>query len=134
MEVELGKLAQQKASSDGVKQLGQKLVQDHTKANDQLKDVATKAGITVPDTLDPKHQSMVDKLSALSGNAFDKAFTKDAVKDHEQDIKMFKEEAQNGTNPSVKNFASETLPVLQEHLSMAKALKQTHGASASSNK
>lgn len=134
MEVEIGKLAQQKGASDAVKQMGEKLVQDHTKANDQLKEVATKVGVTVPNALDPKDQSKVDKLSSLSGNGFDKAFTKDAIKDHEHDIKMFKEEAKNGTNPDLKNFASQTLPVLQDHLSMAKNLKQTHGSSGTSNK
>lgn len=133
MEVEVGKLAQQKGSSDAVKQLGERLVQDHTKANDQLKEVATKAGITVPSALDPKDQSKVEKLSSLSGNGFDKAFAKGAVKDHEHDIKMFKAEAKNGTNPDLKSFASQTLPVLQQHLSMAKNLTQTHGSSGSAN-
>jgi putative membrane protein len=129
MEVAVGHLAQQKSSNDAVKQFGEKLVQDHTKANDQLKEAASKAGITVPATLDSKHQSKVDKLSSLSGDAFDKAFAKDAVKDHEKDIKLFKKEAENATNPGIKEFASSTLPVLQEHLSMAKGLK-SHKASA----
>jgi putative membrane protein len=132
MEVEVGKLAQQKSSSDAVKQFGQRLVQDHTKANDQLKEVAAKQGLSVPDTLDSKHQATVDKLSKLSGKAFDQAFIKDAVKDHEEDVKKFQKEAQNGKNPGVKNFASETIPVLQEHLSMAKSLKKSNGASVGS--
>ena len=129
MEVAVGKLAQQKSSNDAVKQFGEKLVQDHTKANDQLKEAASKAGITVPATLDSKHQSKVDKLSSLSGDAFDKAFAKDAVKDHEKDIKLFKKEAESATHPSIKEFASSTLPVLQEHLSMATGLK-SHKSSA----
>ena len=133
MEVAVGQLAQQKSSNDAVKQFGEKLVQDHTKANDQLKEVASKAGITVPATLDSKHQAMVDKLSKLSGPAFDKAFAKDAVKDHEKDIKLFKKEAENATNPSIKEFASSTLPVLQEHLSLAKGLT-SHKASADTGK
>jgi putative membrane protein len=129
LEVQLGKLAQEKGSSDAVKEYGKKLEQDHTKANDLLKEAAAKDGLTVPDSLDSKHQKKIDKLSKLSGEAFDKAFIKDAVKDHEKDISEFKNEAQHGTHANIKNFASETLPVLEGHLSMAKSLKESKGAS-----
>jgi putative membrane protein len=129
LEVQLGKLAQEKGSSDAVKEYGKKLEQDHTKANDQLKEAASKDGFTIPDSLDSKHQKKIDKLSKLSGEAFDKAFIKDAVKDHEKDISEFKNEAQHGTHANIKNFASETLPVLEGHLSMAKSLKESKGAS-----
>lgn len=128
-EVQVGKLAQEKGASDAVKQFGKKLEQDHTKANAQLKQAAAQDGLTVPDSLDSKHQKMVDKLSSLSGAEFDKAFIKNAVKDHQKDIKEFQNEANNGTHANIKNFASETVPVLQEHLSMAKSLKQSNGAS-----
>jgi len=124
-EVELGKLAVQKASSDAVKQFGQKLVDDHTKANDQLKALASKGSINLPDSLDSKHQSRVDKLAKLSGPKFDKAFIKDAVKDHEKDISEFKNEAQYGSDPNVKQFAANTLPTLQQHLAAAKDLNKT---------
>jgi putative membrane protein len=123
-EVELGKLAMQKASSDAVKQFGQKLIDDHTKANEQLKEIAGKESISMPESLDSKHQARVDKLSKLSGTAFDKAFIKDAVKDHEHDVSEFKSEAQNGSDPNIKQFASNTLPVLEEHLTMAKDLSK----------
>jgi putative membrane protein len=124
-EVELGKLAAQKASRDDVKQFGQKMVDDHTKANDQLKEMASKDGVTVPDALDAKHQARVEKLSKLSGPEFDKAYVKDQLKDHETDVKQFQTEAQNGTDPNIKNFASSTLPTLQEHLTMVKSLSQS---------
>lgn len=133
LEVQLGKLAQEKASSDAVKEYGKKLEQDHTKANDQLKKAAAKDGLTVPDSIDSKHQKKIDKLSKLSGEAFDKAFIKGAVKDHEKDISAFQNEAQNGTHANIKNFASETLPVLEGHLSMAKSLKESKGASLTAN-
>jgi putative membrane protein len=120
-EVELGKLATQKASSDAVKQFGQKMVDDHSKANDQLKEVAQKAQMPVPDTLDSKHQAIVDKLAKLSGPEFDKAYMKNQVKDHQQDIRDFQNEANGGTNSDVRQFASTTLPVLQGHLEAAKA-------------
>ena len=121
-EVELGKLAAQKASSDDVKQFGQKMVDDHTKANDQLKEIATKESIEVPSSLDAKHQARIDKLSKLSGDAFDKAYVKDQLKDHQQDVSEFQAEAQTGTDPNIKQFASATLPTLQEHLTMVKGL------------
>ena len=124
-EVELGKLAAQKASRDDVKQFGQKMVDDHTKANDQLKQVASKENIPVPDALDSKHQSRVDKLSKLSGADFDKAYIKDQLKDHQTDVKEFSAEAQSGMDPNIKTFASNTLPALQEHLEMAKNLNKS---------
>jgi putative membrane protein len=124
-EVELGKLAAQKASSDGVKQFGQKMVDDHTKANDQLKEIASRENISIPDSLDSKHQSRIEKLSKLSGPDFDKAYVKDQVKDHQKDVGEFKSEAENGSDPNIKQFAASTLPTLQEHLSMAKDLNKT---------
>lgn len=129
-EVELGKLATQKGSSDAVKQFGQKMVDDHTKANDQLKEIASKENISIPDSLDSKHQSRIEKLSKLSGPAFDKAYAKDQVKDHKKDVGEFKSEAENGSNPSIKQFASTTLPTLQEHLSMAQDLNKTEKKSS----
>jgi putative membrane protein len=124
-EVELGKLAVQKGSSDAVKQFGQKMIDDHTKANDQLKQIASKEGIDIPQSLSSKQQSHVDKLAKLSGPAFDKAYMKDAVKDHEKDVSEFQSEAQYGSDPNIKLFASNTLPTLQQHLAAAKDLNKT---------
>ena len=123
-EVEMGKLATQKGSSEAVKQFGQRMVDDHSKANEQLKQAAAKSNIEIPASLDSKHQSHIDKLAKLSGPEFDKAYLKDQVKDHEHDVDKFKEEAQNGTDPNVKQFAMATLPTLQEHLSAVKDLKK----------
>jgi putative membrane protein len=124
-EVELAKVAVQKASDDNVKQFAQKMIDDHTKANDQLKEVATKNSIQVPDSLDSKHQSKIDKLSKLSGEQFDKAYVKDQLKDHETVVKKFQDEAQYGTDPNVKAFASSTLPTLEEHLNTVKSLNKS---------
>jgi putative membrane protein len=132
-EVELGKLATEKASSDAVKQFGQKMIDDHSKANDELKQAAAQAGINVPDSLDSKHQSRVDKLAKLSGPDFDKAYLKDELKDHQQDVREFESEAQNGSDPNVKSFASRTLPVLQGHLSMVKDLTSGKSSQAESD-
>jgi len=133
-EVELGKLAAQKASNDAVKQFGQKMVDDHTKANDELKQIAGKENINVPDSLDSKHQSRIDKLSKLSGSEFDKAYIKDQVKDHQQDVNEFQSEAQGGSDPNIKQFASSTLPTLQEHLSKAKEVSKQVKQESSSKK
>jgi putative membrane protein len=129
-EVELGKLATQKASSDAVKQFGQKMVDDHSKANDQLKEIASKENISIPASLDSKHQSRIEKLSKLSGPDFDKAYVKDQLKDHKKDVSQFKSEAENGSNPNIKQFASTTLPILQEHLSMVQDLNKNEKKSA----
>ena len=122
--VELGKLAVQKASSDAVKQFAQKMIDDHTKANEEVKQIASKANISLPDSLDSRHQSRIDKLSKLSGTEFDRAYIKDQLKDHQQDVKEFQNEAENGYHEELKTFASKTLPTLQEHLSMAKDLNK----------
>jgi putative membrane protein len=124
-EVELGKLATQKASRDDIKQFGQKIVDDHTKANDQLKEVASKENIPIPDALDSKHQARIDKLSKLSGQDFDKAFVKDQLKDHQAEIRDFSAEAQSGTDTNVKTFASNVLPTLQQHLAQVKDLNKS---------
>jgi putative membrane protein len=133
-EVELGKLAAQKASSDDVKQFAQRMVDDHTKANDQLKQIATKESVQIPDGLDSKHQSRIDKLSKLSGSEFDKAYVKDQLKDHQSDVQDFKSEAQNGSDPNVKAFAASTLPTLQEHLELVKNLHKAEKETGKKNK
>ena len=121
-EVELGKLATEKASSDEVKKFGQRMVDDHTKAADQLKEIASSKGIQVPTKLSAKDQMTKDRLSKLSGEQFDKAYMNDMVKDHTQDVAEFKHESTSGTDPDIKNFASTTLPTLQDHLKQAKEL------------
>ncbi len=129
-EVELGKLATEKAGSDDVRKFGQRMVDDHSKANDELKQVATSEGIQVPDKLSAKDQMTKDRLSKLSGEQFDKAYMADMVKDHTQDVADFKREGNSGTDPEVKNFALTTLPTLEDHLKQAKEISPTtHSAS-----
>lgn len=125
VEVELGKLAQQKAASDEVKQFGARMVQDHSKANDELKQIASTKGLQLPQSLDAKHQKDVDRLQKMSGASFDRAYMSDMLDDHKQDIAEFKKEASSGRDNDIKGFASKTLPTLQEHLQMAQA---TNGA------
>jgi putative membrane protein len=119
-EVELGKLAQEKAASPEVKQFGERMVNDHSKANDQLQEVVQKEGVTLPTKLDAKDAATKARLEKLSGEAFDRAYMKDMVADHTKDVREFKNEAKNGKDPDVKNFAAQTAPTLEDHLKEAK--------------
>jgi len=122
-EVELGKLAQEKGSSADVKQFGSHMDADHSKANAELKAIAAKDGITLPTTLDEKHQATVKHLSSLSGPAFDKAYVNTMVKDHEKTVSLFKEEAASGQDADVKNFATSNLPTIENHLADIKGIE-----------
>jgi putative membrane protein len=117
-EVQLGQLAAQKGASDEVRQFGQKMVDDHSKANQDLMQVASGKGWTLPTALDAKHQADVQKLSALTGDAFDRAYVKMMVSDHKKDVGEFQKESARGMDADVKSFATRTLPTLQEHLQM----------------
>ncbi|HEV7513504.1 MAG TPA: DUF4142 domain-containing protein [Candidatus Acidoferrum sp.] len=133
-EVKLGELAQEKGSNDLVKSFGKRMVDDHSKANDKLKEVASRESITLPNDLSAKDQATYDRLSKLNGAAFDRAYARDMVKDHETDVAAFQKEANGGKTDSLKSFASETLPTLQDHLKQAKEMmKNVGGTSASKN-
>jgi putative membrane protein len=130
-EVMMGKLAAEKGSDPDVKAFGQQMVDDHSKANDQLMSVAKDESMTLPSEPDAKQKAMYAKLSALSGASFDKAYVKAMVKDHEEDVADFKKESTMGKDDKIKNFASQTLPVLQGHLDKIKGI-QTKMMSGSS--
>lgn len=118
-EVELGKLAQQKASSDDVKNFANRMVDDHQKANDELKQWAETKSVTLPADLNSKDKALKDRLSNLSGSDFDKAYIRDMVKDHKKDVAEFQRESNRASDPELKSWASKTLPTLQDHLKMA---------------
>lgn len=122
-EVELGKLAQQKGSRDEVKQFGQRMVDDHGKANQELEGVASKLGVTLPKDAGKKHMSDVKKMSKLTGDKFDREYASNMVKDHEKDVSAFEKQAKKADSEELKQFAAKTLPTLQEHLKMARAMK-----------
>ena len=121
-EVELGRLAAQKGASEDVRQFGQRMVDDHTKANEELMRIVSGKGLALPTALDAKHQSMAQKMSALSGEKFDREYAKMMVSDHKKAIAEFQKEAQRGADPELKAFAAAKLPALQEHLRMAQRL------------
>lgn len=118
-EVELGRLAQQKASSEDVKQFAQRMIDDHTKANDQLKAAAQQSGITLPTDTDAKHKAMMTHMQSLSGEAFDRAYMQHMVQDHKKDVAEFQKEANRGSDTNIKQFAQTALPTLEQHLKMA---------------
>ncbi len=132
-EVELGQLAVQKAASDDVKKFGQRMVDDHTRANQKLQEVAQQKGITLPDKLDAKDQATKARLEKLSGKQFDQAYMKDMVKDHTKDVNEFQREANTAKDPDVKSFVQTTLPTLQDHLKEAKQI-ETSGKMSASNR
>jgi putative membrane protein len=129
-EVKLGLLAEQKSTNDSVKKFAQRMVQNHTKANDELKDAAQKANVPLPTDLDPKDEAKYQSLSQLSGEAFDKAYAKEMVRDHQEDVSEFKKESSSGQKLAIKTFAEQTLPTLQEHLQQARQIEQSVFASA----
>jgi len=120
-EVEMGKLAQQKGTTDPVRQFGTRMADDHSKANDALKQVASTKGITLPSDLDAKHKDKMAKLQKLSGAQFDRAYMDDMVADHKEDVAEFQKQAKSGGDADIKGFASKTLPTLQEHLLLAQS-------------
>ena len=123
MEVELGKLAQAKASNAKVKEFGSMMVTDHSKANDELKALAQSKGITLPGTMTDEHQKHVKDLSEKTGNDFDEAYMKMMVNDHKDDVDNFEECSKDSKDADLKAFATKTLPVLQKHLAEAKTIK-----------
>ena len=120
-EVELGNLAQQKAASEDVKKFGARMVQDHSKANDELKSLAGNKGIALPSSPTKGQQRDLEKLGKKSGADFDKDYMKHMVSDHKKDVKEFEKEAKSGKDPELQAFASKTLPTLREHLQQAES-------------
>src|ERR1041385_5985219 len=115
LEVKLGELAQTNTTTDKVKVLGQHMIDDHTKAENDLKALASKKGIVVPANLDEKGFKVYNKLVKKQGKDFDKAYTKCMVKDHKEDIEKFKKQAEKGDDADLKAWAQNTLPTLEGH-------------------
>jgi putative membrane protein len=118
-EVQMGQLALQKASSPQVKEFAQRMVTDHSQANQDLMQLAKADNLTLPTQLDPKHKSEMDRLSAMSGDAFDGAYMQHMVQDHKKTVADFQKQAQSGSDPALKSFAQKYLPIIQQHLQMA---------------
>ena len=123
-EVALGQIAANKGSDPKIKEFGQHMVDDHSKANDELKAIAQKDGESLPSEPSKAQQDAAQKLGQKSGKDFDAAYAQMMVKDHEEDVALFKKEAASGQDPELKQYASKTLPTLEQHLKMAKDLPE----------
>lgn len=121
-EVQMGQLAKQKGKNEKVKNFGDMMMTDHTKANEELIAIAKTKNIALPAIPGKKEQKAMDDLAKKSPGDFDKAYVDDMIEDHKKDIKLFEEAAKNCKDPDIKAFAAKTLPVLQKHLDAINAI------------
>jgi len=124
-EVQLGQLAAQKASSPQVKEFAQRMVTDHTQANQELMQIAAQEGVVLPTQVDSKHRNDMDTLRSLNGPQFDSAYMQHMLQDHQKDVAAFQKQAQGGSDPALKSFAQKQLPILQQHLQMAQSINKS---------
>jgi putative membrane protein len=121
-EVNFGKLAAKQASSAEVRKFGQQMVDDHTKANKELNDLAFNKKWNLAANMDRDHQAEFDRLSKIEGADFDREYLRWQVKDHESVLSLFEDEAKNGDDPQLKEWCNKTLPTLREHLKEVRTL------------
>jgi len=126
-EVELGRLASQNASSPDVKRFAQRMVDDHSKASDELKGLASQKDVALATKLDDQHRAVQQKLAQLKGAAFDQAYMAHMATAHLKAVALFQEEAKTGKDADVKAWAAKMLPTLQEHLKVASSLSASLG-------
>jgi putative membrane protein len=119
-EVELGNLAVQRAARPEVKDFGARMVKDHTAANADLTALARTKGVDLPTAPGPEHQAVRDRLSALRGADFDRAYMQEMVKDHTEDVAEFEKASRTASDQDVRAFAAAKLPTLREHLALAR--------------
>ena len=112
-------LLSRRRTSPQIKEFAKRMVTDHTQANDELMQLGKSENLSLPNQLDPKHRTEMDRLSAMSGNAFDAAYMQHMVQDHKQTVSEFQKQAQSGRDPALKSFAQKYLPIIQQHLQMA---------------
>ena len=124
MEVELGNVAQQNGANDRVKNFGQMMVSDHSKANDELKSLASSKGITLPSDLPADKRKHIDQMKKMNGKSFDSHYMSMMVSDHKEDISEFEKASKNAKDPDLKNWATNTLPTLKKHLDSAQAINK----------
>lgn len=134
-EIELGRLAVERGSTNEVRQFGQRMVDEHTKANEELKGMYSEEQIELPKELTAKQKADVARFTRLSGAAFDRAYIKEAgVSDHIKAEKLFQNEATRGVDKDLKEFAARTLPTIREHLRMAREINSAMTTAAAKRK
>ena len=131
-EVQLGQLTLQKSQNEQVKQFAQRMIDDHTKMNDQMKPVAQQLGVSVPNQPSKKDRQTMAKLQALSGPAYDQAYIKDMIKDHKQDLSEFQTEASSGQDQTVKDAATQGSQVIAQHLQMIQQIAKDQNVNMAS--
>jgi putative membrane protein len=122
-EVELGKLAQEKASNAKVKDFASMMVKDHGKANEELKTIASSKNIVLPATLDQEHKNKLEELKSKSGADFDKAYAAAMVEDHQKTLKLMEDGSANLKDAELKGFAAKTAPVVKHHLDLINSIQ-----------
>jgi len=127
MEVKLGQTAKDHGQSADVKNYGEMLVKDHTKANDKLSQLAGQKGVNLAKEIEPKHTDMIKEMEGKQGADFDRAFIEHAVKDHRKDISKFESASRSLNDSELKAFATETLPTLRHHLNEAERIAKSLG-------
>ena len=118
----IGQMAENSAANSAVKDSGKKLVQDHTTSYQELTQLASKTGESIPKSIEKRDDGKIVQLNRVKGKAFDRAFLSHEVVDHEKLIKAFKAEAEHGENQDIKAFAIKSLPVVETHLHKAEDL------------
>jgi putative membrane protein len=121
-EVQLGQLALERAASPEVKQLAQRMIDEHSKTNARLAETLAAQGVSVSSELPSEAYRSYEKLSKLSGASFDRAYLQDLVKDHRKGVQLYEEQARNGKDPALRQFAATTLPTLRDHLQQAERM------------
>jgi len=121
-EVALGQIGEKKAKAPPVKSFAERMVKDHTKAGEELKKAASAAGIPLPEMMSEKDQKHVEHFQNYKGTNFDDDYMKHMITDHEADVTLFTKASEQAKNPAIKEFAKATLPVVQEHLKLAKKI------------
>lgn len=121
-EVKLSQLATERANDEQVKQFAQHMIHDHTQANEELMQLASSEGVTVNQELDQKHKDLMNRLSSLKSDEFDREYIDAMVQDHKKVVSEFEREISQGQDHELKQWASSILPKLQQHLQMAQQL------------
>lgn len=121
-EIRLAKIALENGQKQDVRDFANRMLRDHGNASDELKPIAQKLNVTIPEQVSQEHQQAIDKLSNLKGKDFDDAYAHAMVSDHTKVVAMFEKAESNVQNTDLKKFAADTLPILKEHLEQAKKL------------
>ena len=133
-EVELGQLALTKTSNEDVKAFAQRMIDDHSKGNEELKTLAASKGITLPAALGAKENKLKDDLSKLSADKFDSGYISHMVDAHDRNVALFEKEASKGKDAETKAWAEQKLPTLKEHQKMARDIAAKLGVKISPTK